>query len=298
MNPQFISFLSHIQSFVIFIEEIMYDNFSFFIKPLALDEVSDIVSYDTSDVVADITDEEFLQGLKSQHQYEHEDELTRGLLDQLLGIKRPLIVGPRKKIPVRLPPKPKLKKPLQKSQPRRGKLAQFRSRLQNHFIRPPASISHDEPASLTVPAKRPKVPLRQLTTIKPLKDDLLDLLPPEPEELGVEMDKLLLDTPDKEDEDSDSVSLYSSDECSLYDANDPADDQFVQQLEKSNSRPGLELNLKLYGLPSRDEIRSLPITPIFMCDNIRCGYTTSNQTKIKLHSSTHSSTSATYHRSS
>lgn len=265
----------------------MYDNFDVILRPLTLEEVSDIVSYDASDVVANITDEEFLDGLKSQHQYEQE-ELTRGLLDDLLRNYRSNHVQKPKKQASQTRQKLTLKP--KKIYQASGKLSQFRKRVQNqHRLNKPVLGQRNDPApSVSQSIKRSKVPLKQLPTIKPLKDDFLDLLPPDSEELGVEMDKLLLATPENEELESDSISLMSSDE-SYYDFDDQTHIEIIgQQLEKSDSRPGLKLDLDLYAPPSRDAIKSLPNTPMFECGNPRCGFSTSNQTKIQLHSNVHS----------
>lgn len=287
----------------------MYNQFCFTLEAFPLEEVSDILSYDASDVVANITDEEFLEGLKKQHQYGEHDELTRGLLDQLLGIDRSTSKSKTKK------KKPPVKRnlnfrgPTLKSQPnkKRGKLDQIRSRIKtpSSYTRrpvlsqrnvPPSPPSHLPLSSPTI-VKRPKVPLRQLKTIKPLKDDLLDLLPPGPEELGIEMDKLLLATPDNDHDDSDSVSFMSSDEsyCDYDDEMDIDISAGQQTISTPVSRPGQKLDLDLFSPLSREEFKSLPKVPIFYCDGPGCTFTTSNETKLKLHSNMHSRASTSTH---
>lgn len=138
------------------------------------------------------------------------------------------------------------------------------------------------------PDPKPNRPKKPPTDVPLVKDVLTDLIPPDVDQFGLCMDRLLLDTPEKDGDTSDSVSCYSSD-CSFATCNnDPDDPNCGNKISATGTnapitaRPGLKLDLSQLGPPPREVIASLPIIPIYKCE--KCGFVTSNSTHIKLHS--------------
>lgn len=125
---------------------------------------------------------------------------------------------------------------------------------------------------LRLPTKRSAI-----KDIEPNTNDLQDLIPPDPKALDIDLDNLLLATPENDEPDYDLVSCTSS-EGSYYTC-----DEAIEFGVIDCGRPGLKLDMELLGPPSKDVLKSLPQTEIYKCKRADCGFTTSNALNIKLH---------------
>lgn len=148
------------------------------------------------------------------------------------------------------------------------------------FARPCESAKPTTPELSRPKARVPNKTL--MRDLKPLIDDLRDLIPPDVDALGIDLDKLLLATPDADNSDYDSVSCGSSD-LSFYsfDEDDNEYDKPKRPLETVKN--GVRLDLIKVEPPSKEFISSLPKPEVYRCKNPNCGFTTSSSDYIKFH---------------
>lgn len=127
---------------------------------------------------------------------------------------------------------------------------------------------------------------RKYKNVLLINESLTDLIPPEPDELGIELDKSIIATAELEDTDCDSVSCVSS-EISFYTCADESEQLGYQRQPYSiNGCPGIKPdhpeNIRS---PSRDSIQTLPKPLIYKCTKRsgKCHFTTSDESLIKSH---------------
>jgi len=256
------------------------DQFIICLKSLSLDEADEIQDFRHVDTVADINDLEFLleyERLKSKETRPHKAQIkdshkqTRDKHQAIVPLKK---VSSEKKFNRRLQQSiTRTSTPLLNRQKVHSKSVQFLNGGPEWHSHLPNNIK-----------QKHKPPIRKLKDIKPKNDDLLDLVPPDIDVLNIDMDNLLLATPENDELDYDTVSCASSD-GSYFTCTDDIDYENMAKSQPSDlGRPGIRIDEGLLGPPSSDTIMSLPKTNIFSCDKAKCGFTTSNPINIRLHS--------------
>lgn len=111
--------------------------------------------------------------------------------------------------------------------------------------------------------------------------DLMDLIPPDVDIFGLNVDKLMLSN--LHDDSDDYVSLFSSDD-SFYNCEE-SDSDITYKTMKANQtgRPGVKLDISDLRPPPKENIDHLPVNVVYKCPKEKCGYTTSNSWHVRMH---------------
>lgn len=115
--------------------------------------------------------------------------------------------------------------------------------------------------------------------------DLMDLIPPDLDMFGLNVDTLMLS--EIHGDSDDYVSLFSSEDDSddsFYNCEESESNISSKTMPKElNGRPGVKLDINVLGPPKKDKIDTLPLSTVHKCQRERCGYTTSNPWHYKMH---------------
>lgn len=125
---------------------------------------------------------------------------------------------------------------------------------------------------------------KKLKEVLLINESLIDLIPPEPDEFDIQLDKSIIAAP--ENSDCDSVSCVSS-ENSFYTCIDESEPLGYQEQPSSiNGCPGTRPeHPEMIRSPTREAIQSLPKPLIYKCTKRagKCQYTTSDEGLIESH---------------
>lgn len=250
----------------------MFSDFEILLKSLSIEDASKIIDFSEATKVADIEDEEIsLQQNIPSNRY------------------RPTAKHTSDRSPIRLPSK-NLRRLTNNVANARKSTNQVRSYTQiPHKLHTPIVLHQSKPTSKSVSFRKPDDPPKvskpiEIQTIKNpelVKDDLLDLIPPDVDALDIDTESLFLITAELNELNHDDVSCPSSDD-SFYSCKD-FEQNVLQKPDANLTKPGCKLDVNALGPPAKEIISSFPETTIFKCDQPNCGFTTSNPMNIKLH---------------
>lgn len=250
------------------------DDFVILLKTLSIELVKEYREFKSVDTIADISEQEYLQykngrvregnlipgqqQTSKKHGSKIESE-TRRTVEKKTVLSGPSYLKPPRKLPQQT----------SRYQPA-AKSVQFAEKLG-------PDIKHN--------SFRPKKSdLQKLGDIKPLVEELNDLIPPDTDALGLDMDNWF-SSATNDDSDYDSVSCSSSEE-SFFTCNEELEKPVIIDITPQIGRPGIKLDPDVIAPPSKEVLATLPVMDVFHCKRENCGFTTSNATHIRLHSCT------------
>lgn len=278
-----------------------YSNFFIELQSLTLSEVSDIPDFRDESIVANITEEEFLESRLAYRLNGKENYISTRKKPENGKRLRTKFFVPTTKRNATYTPKPKKPKISRISQTSikkpKAKPCMFTSTPIINKSQQPAEIRavHFDKKFEVQKQKRavskPSLLPRLLPNIKPKTDNLLDLIPVDADCLGLEMDKLTLTSPELHESEYDTISCSSSDSeyhsiHELFDCTAPQNNSPPNKQIPDIGRPGVKLDIASIRPPTKDIVSKLPVAEIYKCDRPGCGFTTSNSTNRKLHSCT------------